>query len=236
MTKSDDRSVYDGSDYGTLNQNRNATIVGAANLLEAADKAKRLRKRFLSTLDLPEDDPDKVDKRGDFLLDLMRLNANYVNQLASIGKKHGDIANSALEKLYRLMVPPARRDASAELRFEPGALEAKFLVRNDCSPAGAVHFEPRGFVPSMTPPSDTRPRGSWLESLTLNDAILDPRSGYSCAVPFGDPAEFVAKTYGDFLARRLYAVELVVNMGGTRKTIPVSIDFRSAGDVKRPAR
>ena len=160
MSQKDDRRIYDGSDYGTLNQSRNAAIIGAANLLEAADKAKRLRKRFTSALDLPESDPAPADARGDFLLDLMRLNANYMNQLATIGKKHGDIANSALEKLYRLLVPPARRDASAELRFERPLAPAEFLVRNDCSPEGTMYFEPRGFVP-RTGASD----GSWLAGL-----------------------------------------------------------------------
>jgi hypothetical protein len=210
------------SDYDTLEKTRRAAILTAANLLETAAKAKRLRKRLVSTLGT--DDSTKDDKK-DFLFDLLRLNANYMNQLATLGKRHGSIAQSALEKLYDLMVPPGRRDSTSEIAFTRDHRVAPFHIRNDASPdIRTATIEPRGFVPSET--------GKWLKSLTASgvDVPVDdqgPGEVYVVPAPFGQVTELVAEVYASISGHRQYTPELRVTLGDVVRTIPVHIDWRA---------
>jgi hypothetical protein len=221
----------DKSDYSTLEKSRRAAILTAANLLEAADKAKRLRKRFASTLTAKDDGETAPTDRGDFLFDLLRLNANYLNQLATLGKRHGGIAQSALEKLYGLMVPANSREASSELSFTRSRRTARFLVRNDASPESKrAEISSRSFVPS-----DDRADGSWLSNIKAmsGPAVVQETSGgsrpvktYLVNAPLGHTVELVAQIYDEFAGQRQYSAELVVKLGRVQRTIPVSIDWR----------
>ena len=219
----------DDSDYGTIEHTRRAAITSAANLLEAADKAKRLRKRVISTLGLDEEAKD--GDRGDFVLELMRLNASYLNRLATLGKRHGGIAQSALEKLYGFMVPPSRREASAELKFTRAERKARFLIRNDASPRNdEARIAPRSFVPSAS-----RDDGTWLKALAGKPKPkLDSKTGeYRVTVPFGGSVELEAEVFDDFVGPRLFQAILAVTLGPVERLISVVIDWRMPDSAGR---
>jgi hypothetical protein len=149
-------------EHKIIDLSRQAAIVGAANLLEGYAKAKQLRgagpfnasgyRRRGPNLDQVVPGADKAsgqDKaepsdQRDFLFDFLRLNAQYLNHLAQLGKQHRHIAIRALENLHSRAFERMGRETAA-LNFESGVKERVFelenkqehnetIVRLECSP------------------------------------------------------------------------------------------------------
>jgi hypothetical protein len=221
----------DDSDYGILEESRRAAIRSAANLLEVADRAKRLRKRVASTWRNCDDDDGKDrNDRGDFMFDLLRLNASYLNQLAKIGEAHGHVAHRALEKLYALVVPSGRARSGEELVFTPHRRSHKFELHNDLNPnADSVTLT----WATVSPPLLSRPQ-HWLSF--LDGENVSNRQDLTLRLPFGASRSVSAIVRGDFPVLRKYAAELSVKLGRMRRGIPVVIDWREREPLLRLTR
>src|SRR5580692_2708442 len=97
-----------GSDeYDFMQDTRRAALRSAANFLEAVDRARHSRRRIAAMFPEPAGEHREA-KKGDFLFDLLRLNARYLNQLSALGTAHSRIAHQALERLYASLVPTGR--------------------------------------------------------------------------------------------------------------------------------
>jgi hypothetical protein len=88
-----------GSDM--LETTRHAALESAANLLETLAYARKLKRRAKAALEerTQFENNDKPAPR-DFLFDMLRLNASYLNELAKLGSHHKDLVQRALENVY----------------------------------------------------------------------------------------------------------------------------------------
>lgn len=87
--------------------------------------------RQRSTLRRAEDDddlPGHAPQQGDFLYDFMRLNVQYVNQLARLGSNYSIIAARALERVYDHFQPLAADEGPGLIRLE-GIEDDRVVVR-----------------------------------------------------------------------------------------------------------
>src|SRR5690349_11166782 len=112
------------NDADTLEKSRAAAITLAANLLESVAHAKRFRRRF----DPDTGPPQSSSPQGDFLFDLLRLNADYLNQFARLGNVHKDVAHRALENLYALITPSRARSDAQSLEFTNANPDQTFAI------------------------------------------------------------------------------------------------------------
>jgi hypothetical protein len=128
-----------GSQYDVLEHSRRAAVTTAANVLEGIAKGKELRRRFNARFAFEE--VQSGDEKSDFLFDVLRLNATYLNEMARLGQSYGGIAQRALERLYSLASPGVSRATTQGVLFTAGIAEQTFVVQNDVDPAAAVSFE-----------------------------------------------------------------------------------------------
>jgi hypothetical protein len=124
-------------DYETLRESRLAAIHSAANMLEGLAEAKKFRRRFDATRDESANGSDEVGS-GDFLFDLLRLNATYLNELSQLGRSYGNLATRALQNLYELAKPGMSNHCADELVFhladQRESRKRRFVVQNDVNP------------------------------------------------------------------------------------------------------
>jgi hypothetical protein len=220
-----------GSDeYDVMQDTRRAALRSAANFLEAVDRARQSRRRmaalFPETAEPAGDGERRREKKGDFLFDLLRLNARYLNQLSALGTAHSRIAHQALERLYASMVPMARPFAGypgapgETLVFSRTKRTLKFTIDHRFDPnVDSVTVRWRPLSPSMRAAKD------WL--VKVNRTPVVGKEHLDVEVEFG-ASNVIALTVTDKLpiARR-YTSELLVDMGAQRRCIPVVIDFRA---------
>lgn len=217
-----------GSDeYDFMQDTRRAALRSAANFLEAVDRARQSRRRIAALFPEPPGDGEKQGaKKGDFLFDLLRLNARYLNQLSALGTAHSRIAHQALERLYASMVPVARPLAGhpgapgEELVFSPSRRTLKFTIDHRVDPnvdSATIRWRP--LSPSVRAARD------WL--VKIDRASVVGKEHLDVDVEFGK-RNVVALTVTDKLpiARR-FTSELFVDMGSHRRCIPVVLDFRA---------
>jgi hypothetical protein len=213
-------------EYEAMQETRKAALRSAANFLEAVDRARQARRRIAALFPVAREERKKPEeRRGDFLFDLIRLNARYLNQLSALGTAHGRIAHQALERLYSAMVPVGRPHGGhpgaypgEELVFSPEARTAKFVV--ECVDPNVDHATVRW---QPLEPSLRAARG-WL--LAVDGASVARGDHVDVALQFG-VRKLIAVTVIDRLpiARR-YTSELLVDIGSQRRRIPVVLDFR----------
>jgi hypothetical protein len=213
-------------EYDAMQDARKAALRSAANFLESIDRARQARKRVAALFPEPRsEEATQERKKGDFLFDLLRLNARYLNQLSALGTAHSRIAQQALERLYSAMVPATRSYAGAPgvypgqvLDFSPTARTAKFVVECVDPNVDAVTLRWRPLEPAI------RAAKGWL--LKINGANVAGKDHMDVDVEFG-VRKVIAVTVTDKLpiARR-YTSELFVDMGPLRRCIPVVLDFR----------
>jgi hypothetical protein len=214
-------------EYDAMQDARKAALRSAANFLESIDRARQARKRAAALFPEPRREEGTQEKRkGDFLFDLLRLNARYLNQLSALGTAHSRIAQQALERLYSAMVPATRAYAGTSgmypgqvLDFSPTARTAKFIVECVDPNVDAVTLRWRPLEPAI------RAAKGWL--LKINGANVAGKDHVDVDVEFG-VRKVIAVTVTDKLpiARR-YTSELLVDMGPLRRCIPVVLDFRT---------
>jgi len=83
------------------NSGNHTPLVDAfASLIEGYRRTKRASAR----LD-PDPVPTQESQAGDFLQDFLRLNVQYVNQVARLGSNYSIVAARALERLYDYVAP-----------------------------------------------------------------------------------------------------------------------------------
>ncbi len=220
-----------GSDeYDFMQDTRRAALRSAANFLEAVDRARRSRRRIAAMFPEPAGDGERPGaKKGDFLFDLLRLNARYLNQLSALGTAHSRIAHQALERLYASMVPMTRPFAGhpgapgEELVFSPAKRTLKFTIDHRVDPdvdRATIRWRP--LSPSIRAARD------WLVQIDRTGVV--GKEHLDVEVEFGGK-NVIALTVTDKLpiARR-YTSELLVDVGAHRRCIPVVLDFRAKRD------
>src|SRR5277367_6766264 len=107
-------------DHDILEHTRRAAIRSAGTYLETLDRARRSRadadggsRPFARAVARAGQRPDRLE----VLFEVLRLNANYLNQLAKLGERHGDVAHRTLEHLYSMIAPSRSDPATSTLRF-----------------------------------------------------------------------------------------------------------------------
>jgi hypothetical protein len=209
-----------------LEQSRRAAVQTVANLLDGMAKTKKLRRRFESTQDddreRAEQDDAPENRDSDFLFDMLRLNATYLNEVARLGARYRDFAYRALENMYRITHPGLKNDGADELVFARSAgvqeewIERSFVVQNDVNPK---EKSARIEVPRIWNP-ETR---DWIDVIELScddEADLDkvpshkPEKGdrkaeearrravYNVTLRFGIPQVVTAKAKVEALPKR----------------------------------
>ena len=209
-----------GNDYETLRESRQAAIQSAANILQVLSDAKRLRKPLVDALASPT--AEDTEEGGDFLFDLLRLNARYLNQLAAIGKSHTSVAQRALERFYSVVTPPGRMVMSEGLRLTRAAPAASFLVRNDSEPNDDTRLSVKmGRLEPPLLPGNT----PWLKTIG-GKKMRQPGDLYERPLALGEMATVHVEVNGTFPIARTYTAELVVELRSTIRRVPVVIDWR----------
>jgi hypothetical protein len=213
-------------EYDAMQEARKAALRSAANLLESVDRARQARRRVAALFPEPRDDDGRHEKRkGDFLFDLLRLNARYLNQLSALGTAHSRIAHQALERLYSAMVPAGRQYSGYQggysgqvLDFSPTARTAKFVIECVDPNVDSATLRWRPLEPAI------RAARGWL--VKIDGASVAGKDHVDVAVEFG-VRKVISATITDKLpiARR-YTSEIFVDMGPLRRCIPVVLDFR----------
>jgi hypothetical protein len=213
-------------EYDAMQEARKAALRSAANFLESVDRTRQARKRVAALFPEPRDDDGRHEKRkGDFLFDLLRLNARYLNQLSALGSAHSRIAHQALERLYSAMVPASRQYTGYQgvypgevLDFSPTTRTAKFVVECVDPNVDSATLRWRPLEPAI------RAARGWL--IKINGASVAGKDHVDVDVEFG-VRKVISVTVTDKLpiARR-YTSEIFVDMGPMRRCIPVALDFR----------
>jgi hypothetical protein len=207
-----------GNDYETIRATRQAAIQSAANVLQALSDAKRLRRPVVGAIAGSEQ--KKEGGKGDFLFDLLRLNARYLNELAGIGKNHTNIAQRALERLYSLVTPAGGTSSPAELRLSRARPSTAFQIHNDADPErGEVTVTLGRLDPPLLPAGVP-----WLVEIDRK-AIKTVPFTYRRKLAFGESAVLRVTATDRFPIARSYTSELTVQLGDSTRRIPVTIDW-----------
>jgi len=111
---------------------RNAAIESAAALLGTLSKARDLKRRAQAALEERAEFDKDVEKNEprDFLFDMLRLNASYLNELAKLGSHHKDLVHRALENLYA-SASKSMNGKDRVLQFTRDQLLQTFILQND---------------------------------------------------------------------------------------------------------
>ncbi len=233
------------NEHEILEQSRRAAIRSAATLLDSVSKAKQLRRRFATTFGgyRRRAEGDEKDS-GDFLFDLVRLNAEYLNRVSRLGERYSEFAHRMLENFYAVAAPPSARRDGRELVFdfrgsEQAKMSRRFVVESDLETAATVTIE----WPWLTGRQD----GEWVQRTGVRvevDAAFQPevsharrRWGLSFDLAPGramDVSVVVDRSEGQGFLRRRYEFELVVCVSEKEgrwqvreRRVPVSIDLRT---------
>jgi len=226
-----------------LETSRNAALESAANLLETLSHARDLKRRARAALeDRTEFDAnDEEATPRDFLFDMLRLNASYLNELAKLGSHHKDLVRRALDNLYSSAAGPTSALAKDRvLSFNRKKWTATFVVQNDVNPeARFVQLEWENVLTAHSPSAENPfafavRREDGVEPITVPKREGgDQKASYSCPldVTFGVPA-VVEMTVSDtgFLKRRYHtSLTLTLQLGDKHRQvrrIPVELDMR----------
>jgi hypothetical protein len=222
---------------------RQAALQSAANLLEALAQAQKLRKRAHATLDDRTDFDDKSQSTArDFLFDIMRLNASFLNELAKIGSRNSDIVKRAMENMYSAATNNAKHAETRELSFNLKQVEQAFVVQNDAAPMSqTLRLTWQNVLhgrPNPVQPFSLRVQGS--DSDRINVVCDDDgQCSANVGVNFGVPKVLLLKIKtrpNPFLERR-YHTELAIRLQLANgkwlvRRIPINIDMRPEQDRK----
>lgn len=236
--------------YQVLEQSREAAIQSIANVLDGMSKAKKLRRRFEANRDDDRQraEKDDGDEKSDFLFDMLRLNATYLNEAARLGARYRDFAYRALENMYRVANPASKNESADELVFarsikHPDEFDVsrQFVVKNDVNPNVD---ELKISVPRVR---NARTR-DWLDVVRLyrlngrkkapikGGSGPGPREEFHVEVTYGVPLVIVASADLSLCKGRKYdddhfIVTLPLSNGGSRvRRIAVIYDGRAPSD------
>ena len=216
-------------EYDAMQDARKAALRSAANLLESVNRARQARRRVAALFPEPRGEGRPEKKKGDFLFDLLRLNARYLNQLSALGTAHSRIAHQALERLYAAMVPGGRPYAGYPgfyrpevLDFSPATRTAKFVLECDDPNVDSATLRWRPLEPSI------RAARGWL--LKINGASVAGKDHVDIDLEFGVRRVISVTVTNKLPIARRYTSELLVDMGPRRRCIPVVLDFRAERD------
>jgi hypothetical protein len=117
---------------GNSGNNHSPLVDAFASLVEGYQRAKKASSRL---------DPDPAPpspQAGDFLQDFLRLNVQYVNQVARLGSNYSIIAARALERLYDYVAPNLDEADAGPTVYE--AITGEFVTLR--LPVENPHLEP----------------------------------------------------------------------------------------------
>lgn len=219
-----------------IDRSRRATIHAAADFFEGLAQLKRHHKRAF-----PDDRSQRRRDRSDFLLDLLRLNVDYVNRVAELSKEHHRLATRSLERLYNIATPRIFSEQTPELVFggAEGAWERAFTIENKLDSAlktVRIRICPfQGPKPSRAVPvKGARELKLGVQVLRLARAAegdrevqpfelefdLDYRKTQQIRVEL-DSATFQGR------APALYSGEFEITIGDRIRRIPLTVDMRT---------
>jgi hypothetical protein len=233
------------NDHAILEQSRRAAVQTVANVLDGLAKAKQLRRRTESRFDDDRERSPNDDAEGgqnDFLFDMLRLNATYLNEVARLSGRYRDFAYRVLENMYRVANPLAKNMASDELVFAYDETRVmpkrKLIIQNDVVADDAQALIEVPIIRSSVPGSRER-----ALSLYSSGTLLKPYPNggdridtYELTAPFGkpivvelvaDPAVFRKRKLEDFIVIRLTLDEERVRV----RRVPIVLDGR---DFRKP--
>jgi len=222
-----------------LETSRGTALLSAANLLETLSHARDLKRRAQAALEdrTRFDANDEGKTPRDFLFDMLRLNASYLNELAKLGSHHKDLVRRALDNLYS----STARSTSAVgkdrvLKFDLDRKPATFVVQNDVAPEVVlVELEWENVLTAHTPSADNPFVFAipGTEPLPVDRKDTGSPHTHFCRIPvtFGVPTAVEMTLQGNgFLKRRYRGIlTLSVPIGAEHKQvrrIPVEIDMR----------
>lgn len=221
------------NDHEILELSRSAALESAANLLQGIAEGQKLKRRAEAAFeDRRKEEKDR--KGGDFLFDMLRLNARYLNELAKLSDRHKGFALRALENFYALANPGVRNGSATELELSRQKMTSKFVVQNDVNPEeDHVTLE---WVPPLGPKDQSFTfefQGSRRRPKAAGCIVKIP-------IAFGLPKVITLNVdLSDYLDRR-YRTEILIKLpSGTGdrehiRRIPVLIDARKPKE-KEPA-
>ena len=234
--------------FEILEQSRRAAIVAAANVFDGLSKAKQLRRRVSATVEdtrLPGPGDANAPQNEDFLFDMLRLHANYMNEVARLGKTYRDFAYRALENMYRIANPGLGERGGDELVFteadeQHGYSSQSLVIRNDNDPSIQVATID---VPTIRDPASS----GWKSALKVTSPKpvappsppTGPRESYTVPLPFGQPLAVTLTAAHKAFRHRKYDdyvfVRLTLRTGQIReRRIPVRLDGRSRKEKGSP--
>ena len=223
-------SNKDKDDFELLETSRETALRSAVTILEGLSKAKELRKAYEGGIGVIKD--DDANPKGDFLFDLLRLNATYLNEVAKLGERYNGFALRALEKLYAFANPTATR-----VVLTPASNQGSFTVRNDSNPGSSqVTLD----IPAV---NDIGAKGHqrWRLRTARGNIALDAAGGVSRERPtrytgkldvdFGDSIDvFVEFDFDELRGLRLEdEIRISIELGARRSKVfrvPLVIDNR----------
>lgn len=234
-------------EQGILEHSGSAAIESAADLLESIAHAQKLKKRAESAFEDRRRPGDQDGESGDFLGDMIRLNAHYLNELAKLSRRHNVIAHRALENFYSLINPGVKNPSASELEFTREKPTASFAVQNDVNPdVDSVTLEWASIPDSKTRKAgspivvefDGRRRAPEIVPVAPEQEPKPDDCRFRIAVPiqFGVPKVVKLKVNFDELLERRYKLELLVRLplrdeGREQlRRIPLTIDAREKGE------
>jgi hypothetical protein len=238
MTSHRDRTAHD---YEILEKSRRAAVLTVANLFDGLAQTKKLRRRTEARTHDDRrhaDGDDAPDNRDDFLFDMLRLNATYLNETARLGARYRDFGYRLLENIYKVVSPLSRNQTSDELVFayrSDGKMPSrKLVVQNEIDPEPVTAIID---VPALREPAT----GQWKAALelTLEGSGLhdhpggaESRARFRVTVPFGQPLVITLNPKPDAFAHRKYDDQIVITLELSDqrvrvRRVPIVLDGRS---------
>jgi hypothetical protein len=221
------------TEYDLWQQTKRLGVQSAADVLESIADAKQKAKAGARALADPEraDAPSPADAGTDFLYDLLHLQFQYVERLATLQGEYRVIAKRTLERWYSTLSPVAS-PLTAELVFKAHELHQYFALENRVAPEareatitwqalrgprplGPVHGSLRLFHAKTAENSEEQQELGKLEGATYRATV---------EVPPGNPTFIRVEVVADVLSRGVpYRTEIVTRIGSATRRLNVTV-------------
>jgi hypothetical protein len=207
-------------EHEILEQTRKASIEAAANVLEFVARAKaqhqaRARRR-------PRDKSGAAAPQGDLLMELIQLNARFLNRVVELVGEHRSTAHRALEHFYTQLVPSSFGRSVEPLLFTQVRQTRTIKFENRSLNRANVYL--RITWNDLQGPRPSRPVGAAFV-FTPGEAQKD--GAWLVEAPYGTPLELKVelRSIDDKLRERCsYTTELELTLDKQTQRIPVTVE------------
>ncbi|HTQ06922.1 MAG TPA: hypothetical protein VMI54_23855 [Polyangiaceae bacterium] len=216
------------TEYDLWLQTKRLGVRAAADVLESIADAKQKAKAGARVISDPSraERPSPADAGSDFLYDLLHLQFQYVERLATLQGEYRVIAKRTLERWYSALSPVAS-PLTAELVFDADHPVQYFALENRVAP------EPREATITWEPLRGPRPLGPVPDSIALSHAKnkIGAKHGasyrHTMELPPGDPTFIGVEIFPAVLTPNTrYQTEIVTRIGDATRRLNVSVTLR----------